>query len=165
VFEESFGDLLDNSQFVIDGDYKEDNLTGTIKTDKANVTILATIAYDKGWQIFVDGKEVETYQTLDSLIAFDIEEAGEHSVEFKYMPKIYVTGAAVSIIGICIFAVLCCTDFVLKRTIFAKKQQKIIDVPWVLEDFDEIDLLESDIEENKDQGNIENKENKENKEN
>ncbi len=162
VFEESFGDLLDNSQFVIDGDYKEDNLTGTIKTDKANVTILSTIAYDKGWQVFVDGKEVETYQTLDSLIAFDIEEAGEHSVEFKYMPKIYVTGAAVSIIGICIFAVLCCTDFVLKRTIFAKKQQKIIDVPWVLEDFDEIDLLGSDIEENKDQGNIENKENKEN---
>ena len=158
VFEESLGDLLDNSQFIIDENYKEDDLTGTIKTDNDNVTILSTIAYDKGWQVFVDGEQVETYQTLDALIAFDIENAGEHSVEFKYMPKIYAIGAALSIIGICVFALLCCTDLVLKKTVFAQKQFKINDTPWVLEDFDEVDLLESDAGENQNQENKENKE-------
>ncbi len=147
VFEESFADLLDNPQFVIDENYKEDRLTGTIKTDKTNTMILSTIAYDEGWNVYVDGRKVETYQTLDALIAFDIEEIGEHSVEFRYMPKIYVVGAVLSIMGICVFALLCCTDFVLKRTLFANKQVKISDTPWVLEDFDEENLLESDVEE------------------
>ena len=159
VFEESFADLLDNSQFEIDENYKEDHLTGTIKTDKANTTILSTIAYDEGWQVFVDGEQVQTYQTLDALIAFDIENAGEHRVEFKYMPKIYVVGAALSIIGICIFALLCLADYVLKRTVFANKQLKVSDTPWVLEDFDEIDLLESNIED----GGSEETEDQENK--
>lgn len=158
VFEECFSDLLDNPQFIIDENYKEDDLTGKIVTDKDNVTVLSTIAYDEGWQVFVDGKQVETYQTLDSLIAFDIEDAGEHSVEFKYMPRIYVIGATLSIVGICIFALLCCADFVLKKTVFAKKQLEISDTPWVLEDFDEVVLLESNVKEIKNQENQENKE-------
>ena len=160
VFEESFTDLLDNSQFVIDENYQEDHLTGTIKTNNTNTTILSTIAYDKGWQVFVDGEQVETYQTLDALIAFDIAGAGEHRVEFKYIPKIYVIGASLSVIGICIFVVLCCTDYVLKRTIFANKQLKVSDIPWVLEDFDEVDLLESGIKEYCDLQENENQENK-----
>lgn len=164
VFEESFADLLDNSQFIIDENYKEDHLTGTIKTDKANTMILSTIAYDEGWNVYVDGKQVETYQTLDALIAFDIETVGEHSVEFRYMPKIYILGAALSIIGICTFAIMCCTDYVLKRTVFANKQLKISDTPWVLEDFDEEYLLESDIEKVCELQKKENQENKENKE-
>ena len=68
---------------------------------------MTTIPYDKGWQVFVDGKQVETYSIYgDSLMAFDIENAGEHEIEFKYMPKIYVVGGIISAVSFVGFVVI-----------------------------------------------------------
>ncbi len=136
-FEVSFADLLDNPQFVIDDDYEEDCLTGTITTTEENTTILSTISYDKGWHVYVDGQELETYQTLDALMAFDIESAGEHSLEFKYMPDEYKTGMLISVTGIGLFILICAADFVLKHTLLKSRRHDAFDAPWVLEDFDE----------------------------
>ncbi len=137
VFEESFEDLGNNPQFIIDEEYKEDHLTGTITTTEENTIIMTTIAYDEGWQVYVDGKKTEIYQTLDALVAFDVSGGGEHRVELKYMPTIYTLGMTVSIAGTAVFVVICICDLVLKKTLFKGKTKKNADVPWVLEDFDE----------------------------
>ena len=65
---------------------------------------MTTIPYDKGWNVYVDGKQVDTYSVYgDSLMAFDIENTGDHEIEFKYMPKIYVLTGIISIASTGVF--------------------------------------------------------------
>ena len=82
-----------------------------------NELVLTTIAYDKGWKVFVDGKEVEITKALGSLIAFRIEgEAGEsHTVEMRYEPEVFYIGLTVSLISLGILALLILTERKLKR--------------------------------------------------
>ncbi len=82
----------------------DDHIYGSMTTYQDNKTIMTTIPYDKGWNVFVDGKQVETYSIYgDSLMAFDIENAGDHEIEFKYMPDIYVKAGIISIVSSVIF--------------------------------------------------------------
>ena len=99
-FTDAFEVISSAPQLKIDDGWTDDHLTGTISTRDENSTILTTIPYDSGWKIYVDGKAVDTYKCLDALIAFDIDTAGEHTVELKYRPTVYIVGIAVSAISI-----------------------------------------------------------------
>ena len=73
--------------------------------------ILTTIPYDAGWTVKVDGKAVETYATVgETFMAFDIESAGEHTLEMSYMPKIYVVGGIISLVSLAGFIGFCILD-------------------------------------------------------
>ena len=104
---ESAMEQLSRMQLVIDEDYTETYLPGTLTTLNQNQTVLVTIPYDEGWQITVDGKPVEIYKTLDCLIAFDVEDAGEHEVVMKYRPKTFVYGMYVTVFCSVLFLGLC----------------------------------------------------------
>ena len=136
-YERVFADLNNNPQWNIDDKFTDDHLTGTITTDKTSTMILTTIAYDEGWKVYVDGEQVDTYQTLDALVAFDIKGEGEHTLEMKYRPDIYYFGMKISIGGISVFIIICVLDFVLRKTRFVKSKDTVIQEYWVLEDFDE----------------------------
>ncbi len=148
VYNEAFARLKSSPQYQIDEGFTDSHLTGTISTSDADQTVFTTIPYDKGWKIFVDGVEVETYEVLDALIAFDISEAGDHTLEMKYAPAVYRLGAIISISGIIIFITICIIELVSKklfRRIFKLEVCKAEDNLWVLDDFDsdteEIKLL------------------------
>ena len=82
---------------------------------------------------------VETYETLDALIAFDIDEAGEHSIELKYMPEIYKLSFAISGAGIALFLLLCIIDVFFKplfRKLLKLEDPVTDDILWTLDDFD-----------------------------
>lgn len=140
AFDAAFETLKSNPQFNVT-EYTEDHLIGTISTSKEAQTIQTTIPYDKGWKIYLDGAEVETFKTLDALIAFNIDSAGEHSLEMRYDPDIYKIGAVISITALIIFAVICLLDliayFVLRKNERFSKHFGVKDTPWVLADFDE----------------------------
>ena len=89
------------------------------------------------WKIFIDGEEIEIYKALDALIAFDIEGSGEHTIEMRYIPDIYVTGMKISICGISVFIIICVLDMVLKKTKLIKTRSEKSHIYWTLEDFDE----------------------------
>ncbi len=114
VFEAAMAELS-KTQFVIDADYSETYLPGTLTTPKDNQTILATIPYDKGWIVTVDGEEVETYETMDALIAFDVESAGEHEVVLKYRPATFVYGMAATIFFSLLFLGICLVTYLMNR--------------------------------------------------
>ena len=99
--------------------------------------ILTTITYDEGWQVYVDGERTEIYRALDALVAFDIPDEGEHTVELKYMPSAFSLGIKLSVAGLTVFVAIIIVDTVLKKTILKNRRKKAIDTPWVLEDFDE----------------------------
>jgi uncharacterized membrane protein YfhO len=128
--------MLDQPQLIIDDASKDDNIFGTMTTTSSDQSVLTTIPYDEGWQVYVDGERVEIYETLDALMAFDVAESGEHTVELKYMPTVYRLGALLSIFAIIAFLVIIVIDFILKKTLFKRKPLTVAKDIWVLEDFD-----------------------------
>ena len=60
--------------------------------------MFTTIPNDKGWKVYIDGKEVKHYEVLNGFIATDIEE-GSHIVEFKYKTPGLKVGIVVSLIS------------------------------------------------------------------
>lgn len=102
-------EALSETQMVID-EYTESEFHGRVTLSGESQTILTTIPYDEGWQIYVDGEMVEYKKALDALISFDIEGEGEHTVTMKYMPKEFVIGLSCTIICIAIFVLLCIID-------------------------------------------------------
>jgi len=111
-------DRLDDSLLSIDEGFSDDHITGTINTKNESSTIFTSIPYDAGWVVKIDGKKVDTYgilgdSTLEAtkaadgaLLAFDIEGAGDHTVELIYSPKAFTLGLTVTIIGIILFILI-----------------------------------------------------------
>ena len=97
-------------------DSSDDHIYGAITTHENNKTILTTIPYDEGWKVIVDGNEVDTYSVLEgSMMAFEIENVGEHDIELIYMPDIYVVSAIISIVSTVIFAIIVAHDIIKKK--------------------------------------------------
>lgn len=105
VFKSSFAEMQ-KGQLVIDSDYKDHNITGTMVTDKADQMITTTIPYDRGWRVFVDGKAVDSYEVANALLAFDIKDAGQHDIKFVYAPTALVLGIGISVVATIFFALL-----------------------------------------------------------
>ena len=115
------------------------SLKGSITTTKESQTILTTIPYDEGWSVILDGKKIEYTKTLDALIAFEIDDIGEHTLELRYMSKSFVLGASCSVICCALFIVLWIFDS--KR----KKSKKNI----VISDIEVTEIEETDEDTNK----------------
>lgn len=62
-------------------------------------SLFTSIPYSENWNVYVDGKKVETYQIFDMFLGIDIEE-GQHIIEFKYEVKSLKTGLIISIFSI-----------------------------------------------------------------
>lgn len=144
AFESAFRLLKENPQFIIDEDYTEDHLTGTVQTAKENQTIQTTIPYDEGWKVYVDGQQVPIYKTMDALIAFDISESGDHTLELKYCPTVYVIGAVISACGLILFIAVWVLEFLFRKKL-KKERKPLLNEMWVLDDFDR-DYAESQQE-------------------
>ena len=112
---ESTMEQLARMQFVIDEDYTETYLPGTLTTLENDQTVLVTIPYDEGWIVTIDGEEVEIYETMDALIAFDVESAGEHEMVLKYRPKTFVYGMILTVSCSLLFLGICLLTFVMKK--------------------------------------------------
>lgn len=87
-------------------------ISGTL-TAKENQIVFTTLPYDRMWQVYVDGERVDTFKCLDSMIAFDIE-AGEHTIEMKYVPMQWYVGIAITCVGCFVFSLLVILEFVTK---------------------------------------------------
>lgn len=118
---------IGENQMIINEKYKEDDISGTITTSKDDQLIMTTIPYDEGWQVYVDGKKVETEEVAGALVSFRIDDEGEHTLRFKYRSKAFSFGI--------IITVICLTGFVL-IVVFEKKLRRfsIVKTIFVVED-------------------------------
>ncbi len=131
VYEDTFSKLQSNPQLITDDSSTDNNITGSITTSDPT-TVLVTIPYDRGWKLYIDGNKTDYYRTLDALIAFDIEAAGQHTVELRYAPTVYWIGITVSLLSIGAFAAVCVLD---KRRNTREQNEK--DLYWSLEAFND----------------------------
>ena len=102
---------LGQNQMKIE-EFTEHSFEGTYTASRANEVVLTTLAYDNGWDVWVDGEQVEITKALGALISFRVGgEAGEtHDIRIVYNPKTINIGLIVSIVSICIFILLIVLD-------------------------------------------------------
>ena len=79
--------------------YTDTSIIGTINAS-SNKTAFTSIAYDEGWNVYIDDKKVDTYILMDSYLGFDVP-AGEHEISLEYVPS----GLKIGVIISCISAV------------------------------------------------------------
>ena len=106
---------LSAGQLVIDEEYKEDDISGTITTSEDGQVVMTTIPYDKGWRVYVDGKAVNTVQTLDALVSFEIDEAGTHEVRFLYRSDAFNVGITITVASLVGFVLIMIFERWLRR--------------------------------------------------
>lgn len=133
-------------QVELDEEYEEHHLTGSITTKEANQLIMTSIPYDNGWKIYVDGERVDltglvkmgfdeyedeelVEETGHALIGFYIDDAGEHTVEFKYEPTALVLGRMISLISLLLFLLLIIFGRYLRKISIVKKYFCVPDAP------------------------------------
>ena len=104
---------------TIDENPTDTYISGKIRTAETKTTVLTSIPYELGWNVKVDGKKVDIYGVLGdsslndgsktdgALIAFDIDGAGEHTIEFSYWPNVLTIGIIVSCSAIIAFILIC----------------------------------------------------------
>ena len=112
VFEQGYNLLREN---VMETTYFNDGgkIEGTIDA-KRDGLFYTSIPYEKGWQAFVDGQEVELTPVANSLVAFRITQ-GKHDIVLKYKPNGFVPGLILSILCALAFAAFCVFTTIFKR--------------------------------------------------
>ncbi len=73
-------------------------LTGEISVSKDKMMCLA-IPYDEGWTAYVDGVKTDIFQANTAFMAIELE-AGEHTVEFRFVPTGMTFGFALTVAGV-----------------------------------------------------------------
>ncbi|MCI8386897.1 MAG: YfhO family protein [Clostridiales bacterium] len=112
LFEEVMPKLQENG-FIIDS-FTDSSFEGKITATEDKSLFLLTIPYDEGWNVYIDGEKVETFEVLDSLTAIELT-PGEHTVSMKYFPKCYTYGITISICSLALFLIILVLDFILHR--------------------------------------------------
>lgn len=111
-FAEAYDKLKANSLNVTS--YSDTRIEGTINASY-NGYLYTSIPSDEGWSIYIDGKEQNTFDIGDSMLATSITK-GEHSVVMKYSPKGFKYGVVISVASWC-----CVAAYFIIRKIFKKK--------------------------------------------
>lgn len=115
---------LAEGNLVIDADYEESHMTGSIRVPKGCSTVFTTIPYDEGWNVYVDGKQVDVEMTLDALIAFDITE-GEHTVELRYFSSYHRYGVLISVFTLLLAVLLFFLDYKFYQPRLPEKRRQL----------------------------------------
>lgn len=90
-----FIEAINKENFILT-DFKSDsNFKGQINVIDNNI-LFTSIAFDKGWKVFVNGKEKKIEKILDGLIGIELNQ-GENIIEFKYFTPGLKTGIIISI--------------------------------------------------------------------
>jgi hypothetical protein len=101
-------------------EYKPNYLKYESNASSDQLAVFSEVFYDKGWKAFVDGEEVPHFRVNYILRAMKVP-AGQHTIEFKFMPEIYTTGIIVGAISSVLLLLLFASGFWYDR-IKAKKE-------------------------------------------
>ncbi len=118
---------LSQHQYEID-EWDSTHFSGKLSTDSEDTLILTTLPYDKGWKVTVDGKSVETAQSLDALVSFRIEGSGEHEVTLIYRPACFTLGMTVSVLSLVLFILIIIFEKPLNKILSGVRRNTVYDV-------------------------------------
>lgn len=77
-------------------EYKPNHLTYSTRSSGEQLAVFSEVYYPNGWTAYIDGEEMPHFRANWILRAMMVP-AGEHSIEFKFQPKLYATGETISL--------------------------------------------------------------------
>lgn len=92
------------SSIVLDS-YVPNHLVYSYKSVNEQLVVFSEIYYSKGWKAYVDGEETPHFRANYVLRAMVVPE-GEHQIEFKFEPRIWIIGERISFISSLILLLL-----------------------------------------------------------
>ncbi|HRT34015.1 MAG TPA: YfhO family protein, partial [Bacteroidales bacterium] len=93
------------------------------KTEKERIAVFSEIYYPAGWSAKIDGQPVEIIRVNYILRALRVP-AGEHEIEFNYMPESIEKGATYSGIASGILIILLISGVLLEiKRVYIKKKK------------------------------------------
>lgn len=104
---------LNQGAFKVE-EHSDTRLKGTVNVTASDPILFTSIPYDEGWRVYCDGERVDIAMTGDSLLAARIP-AGQHEVEFVYLPDCFIYGSIVAAVGFTVFITIIILDFVIKK--------------------------------------------------
>ena len=99
VFEEAFTSLIYNNTLMIESK-KNGYIAGHIEVKEPSNLILQ-IPYDQNWRFYVDGKKVNSYESLGIYSTLYLDE-GFHDIRAIYIPRGLKLGITITIISLII---------------------------------------------------------------
>jgi uncharacterized membrane protein YfhO len=91
----SYSPGRDTTDMIRLTEYKPNDLTYKYTTKNTGLAVFSEIYYPKGWNAYVDGKILPHFRANYVLRAMVLP-AGEHTVEFRFEPRVYMVGEKVS---------------------------------------------------------------------
>lgn len=88
--------------------FSDNRISGTISLESEKMLLLS-MAYNKGWTAFVDGREQELKQVNLMYCGLELS-PGEHTIELYYMTPYLREGILVSLLGIMVLCILVWRD-------------------------------------------------------
>ena len=95
-FNEAYTYYLNNKVSI--EEFNEDKITAFGSFNK-DMSVFTSIPYDKGWNVYIDGIKVNTYEINNTLLGFDVE-AGEHNIVIKYKIPYALVGGCISLLSL-----------------------------------------------------------------
>lgn len=103
AFMNGYKHILENGTLKIET-FEDSYIKGTVNASKDGVMV-ASMPYDEGWTVTVDGEAVELVKNESHMMMFNISQ-GEHTVEMKYFPQGLKEGIFVSVASILALALV-----------------------------------------------------------
>lgn len=98
--EDIYKELSSNQLEIIE--IKDGYIKGNIEATEEKNVLMLTLPYEKGWNVKVDGKEIETTKIFDTFLGVELE-PGNHEVEFSYETPGLKTGIIISAISLSLY--------------------------------------------------------------
>ena len=117
VFEKAYGRLADEQLNITK--FSDRKIEGDINVAEDGILFLS-MPYEKGWKVYVDGKETETLELMNAMLGAKVSE-GEHKIRIVSTPEGFVTGVMISFSALAVCLVIAFIDYRRKRRQLAKE--------------------------------------------
>ena len=105
-------EVLNSKQFSVDSianikltEHKPNHLKYSSTNPRDGFAVFSEMHYGKGWQAYLDGKEVPHHRVNYVLRGLEIP-SGNHNIEFKFEPQVVKTGSSIALASSILFGLL-----------------------------------------------------------
>ena len=103
IVDERFASQLEGKSFQSDSmssieltSYVPNHLVYNFEASTEQLVIFSEIYYEKGWNAYIDGEQVP-YLRANYVLRALVVPAGQHVIDFKFEPRVYIIGERISL--------------------------------------------------------------------